>query len=619
MDNDDKDVDSKELRSKTQELVEKMQLKQKGLSKCLQETLEVLNSSQDCIFEKTATVDKSLDMGHVKGLSQDMWVRSYDLTQLDTAKQKLVALAKRHPKNHDHKSSGYDSTSEVQDEDSPVVQGVCYSDVNGLVAAMSSACQDPIWFEPSSNDIVNNFEVLHPQVGSAFVENPSSEKLATRRITPNSVKRRRIIDKNVRVRSGEILERIEQEHDLGLGLNYSYSGIGSDSDSVGEAVSLSDSDEPDYDKHVERYQQGFSHDKLSASSNERTKTSIYEEILGDPGNIKRPENLSLKQAKQNKGRCQTMQTTVDNRFPSNQRLKSKEYKLLGYDWIASVLDNKEEASLEISDDYFEELREFWKEQHGRSINDLNLLKKFVDDSDEHQLIQDILAESKIQSYQINNRLFPELARKKNISGKETEDRLGIENKRPAFVSPRYVSVTVPNNTVKVSSATRSHRRGSVDSSETLSLGKHCVTGWESSRLNVPPTGTTLSMKDATSVSKTKQVLTLEEAEELASGNRPRGFSRYFADKTNILPTCKFDLPTDQSLPPEKNIAKDKRSDFLKRVADMTNPPENSGPNSSVKSTSELLDSAYSLMRDLDRIKQEHKMKRLAKTDLGGIP
>lgn len=261
-------------------------------------------------------------MGHVTGISQDMWVQSYDLAQLDTAKQKLVALAKRHPKKHNLKSSGYDSMFEVQDEDA--VQGVCYLGVNAHVAATSSAYQDPTQFEPSSNDTVNNFEDFNPQVGSAFVEYPSSGELETQqRITPNSVKRRRIIDKNVKVHSGGILERIEQEHDLGLGLNYSYSGIGSDSDSVGEAVSMSDSDEPDYDKHGERYQQGFSHDKLSASSNARTRTSIYEEILGDPGNIKRPEKLALKRAEQDKGRWQTMQTTIDDRCPSNQRLKSK--------------------------------------------------------------------------------------------------------------------------------------------------------------------------------------------------------------------------------------------------------------------------------------------------------
>ena len=51
----------------------------------------------------------------------------------------------------------------------------------------------------------------------------------------------------------------------------------------------------------------------------------------------------------------------------------KEHKLLGYDWIASVIDNKGETSLEISDEHFEELRTFWKEQQGRPITDVNLL------------------------------------------------------------------------------------------------------------------------------------------------------------------------------------------------------------------------------------------------------
>uniref|UniRef100_A0A0L8GJV4 Uncharacterized protein n=1 Tax=Octopus bimaculoides TaxID=37653 RepID=A0A0L8GJV4_OCTBM len=222
----------------------------------------------------------------------------------------------------------------------------------------------------------------------------------------------------------------------------------------------------------------------------------YSSRLNDSGNLKKPSRVSVGTNRHSK----VGKENIGKDAPRSA-FKSQKEKLLGYDWIAGILDNRQHHSTtHLSNEHFDKLKSFWKESQDRRLTDVNQLENFVDESREPQLIQDILTESKIKSYHINDRLFSEPMKKKSFLTSESSE---VNNKRssaeskPTFTSPRYVRISMPQDLLLTKcQVNKAPRKGTCDTTDTLSLGKHCVMGWNNTQHGKLATASSISIKHA---------------------------------------------------------------------------------------------------------------------------
>ncbi|XP_019747945.1 migration and invasion inhibitory protein isoform X1 [Hippocampus comes] len=153
--------------------------------------------------------------------------------------------------------------------------------------------------------------------------------------------------------------------------------------------------------------------------------------------------------------------------------------LLGYDWIAGVLDV--EKSLQgRSDDFYEELQDFrmqnesecmHKSQAKFSPEKQSVLSLFADTDDP---IADADTHQCTFLYKLNSRLFPvpvhpgeccPVCRRPKSSHPHTINK------------PALVRVSIPSSTLLPSYNYKAHRRSSFDSTDSLGLPSHCLLGW----------------------------------------------------------------------------------------------------------------------------------------------
>ncbi|KAM9859330.1 migration and invasion inhibitory protein [Aulostomus maculatus] len=177
--------------------------------------------------------------------------------------------------------------------------------------------------------------------------------------------------------------------------------------------------------------------------------------------------------------------------------------LLGYDWIAGVLD-VEDSMIERTDDFFNDLRLF------RSLNkDECEHSSQAEFSEENHSVLPLLTdrsgpETKMDthqctfSYRINSRLFPvplhyqeccPVCKKHKSSQPHTIDE------------PVLIRVSIPCSTLLPPYKYKAHRRCSFDPSDSLGLPSHCLSGWSNTgQSSRPPPGSldlrsSLDMKD----------------------------------------------------------------------------------------------------------------------------
>ncbi|XP_077459723.1 migration and invasion inhibitory protein isoform X2 [Stigmatopora argus] len=153
--------------------------------------------------------------------------------------------------------------------------------------------------------------------------------------------------------------------------------------------------------------------------------------------------------------------------------------LLGYDWIAGVLD-VEKTLNERSEDFYKELQDFRAQNKKECIHQprdksnpaapslLTLLADtdcLGDDTDTHQCTF---------LYTVNNRLFPvpvhaqercPVCRRPKSAHPHTRDK------------PALVRVSIPRATVLPPFEYKAHRRKSFDPADSLGLPSHCLLGW----------------------------------------------------------------------------------------------------------------------------------------------
>ncbi|XP_042362628.1 migration and invasion-inhibitory protein [Plectropomus leopardus] len=172
--------------------------------------------------------------------------------------------------------------------------------------------------------------------------------------------------------------------------------------------------------------------------------------------------------------------------------------LLGYDWIAGVLD-AEDSLIERSDEYFNDLRTF------RSLNrDECVHSTQAEFSEENHSVLPPLTdrdgpEANVDthhctfSYRINSRLFPvplhsqescPVCKKHKSSHPHTT------------AEPALVRVSIPRSTLLPPYKYKAHRRCSFDPSDSLGLPSHCLSGWSNTGQSTLPPPSSLDLRSS---------------------------------------------------------------------------------------------------------------------------
>ncbi|KAK2861950.1 hypothetical protein Q5P01_001483 [Channa striata] len=226
----------------------------------------------------------------------------------------------------------------------------------------------------------------------------------------------------------------------------------------------------------------------------------------------------------------TFQSDECQAIPASDRHQLQ--PLLGYDWIAGVLD-AENSLTERSDEFFDELCMF------RALNkDKCIHNPQAEFSQENHLGTELLADKGKQeantdthqcvfSYRINSRLFPVPLKFQECCSVCNKDKFSHPH---TTAEPASIRVSIPCSTLMPSYEYKAHRRCSFDPSDSLGLPSHCLSGWSNTgQIALPPSRnldlqSSLNIKSSTSSQK-------KEAEDLPmSKNR---ISNQFTDVSRL--------------------------------------------------------------------------------------
>ncbi|XP_029947959.1 migration and invasion inhibitory protein [Salarias fasciatus] len=204
--------------------------------------------------------------------------------------------------------------------------------------------------------------------------------------------------------------------------------------------------------------------------------------------------------------------------------------LLGYDWIAGVLDT-DESLMERSDDFFNDLRVF------RSLNKDECVRtthsEFSEDSlqDSEQLRDKDAPQADTHthqctfSYRINSRLFPVPLGPQECCPvcKRHKSRHPHTTSEPALVR-----VSIPRSALLPPHRYKPHRRCSFDPSDSLGLPSHCLSGWSNTGQTTLPPPSCLDLHsslDAKARGSSRELENLSEARMPANRDEIADVSR----------------------------------------------------------------------------------------------
>ncbi|XP_068567820.1 migration and invasion-inhibitory protein [Cebidichthys violaceus] len=163
--------------------------------------------------------------------------------------------------------------------------------------------------------------------------------------------------------------------------------------------------------------------------------------------------------------------------------------LLGYDWIAGVLD-AEDSLIERSDEFFSDLRAF------RSLNKEECVHSpQAEFPEENHSAVPLLTDSSgpeantdthqcTFSYRINSRLFPVPLHSQECCPVCKEHK---SSQAHTTAEPALIRVSIPRSTLLPPYKYKAHRRCSFDPSDSLGLPSHCLSGWSNTgQITLPP-------------------------------------------------------------------------------------------------------------------------------------
>ncbi|KAM4758304.1 migration and invasion-inhibitory protein isoform 1-T1 [Cyanocitta cristata] len=166
------------------------------------------------------------------------------------------------------------------------------------------------------------------------------------------------------------------------------------------------------------------------------------------------------------------------------------HPLLGYDWIAGLLDTKSSVT-EKSEQYFAELQEFRQANRETCIHQQHLEPKALDCTGPEQELDLITGSHKcVYCYRLNQRLFTVPVDSESAC---PVCKIPHTHQPPGTLEePTYVRVSIPRSALLPSYKYKAHRRRSFELADNLALPSHCLAGWENM---VPSSNPLLSSLD----------------------------------------------------------------------------------------------------------------------------
>ncbi|XP_067098579.1 migration and invasion-inhibitory protein isoform X2 [Osmerus mordax] len=169
--------------------------------------------------------------------------------------------------------------------------------------------------------------------------------------------------------------------------------------------------------------------------------------------------------------------------------------LLGYDWIAGLLD-AESSLAERSEEFFSDLRTFRlvnrdqcvHSQHVGLLEDevppqhLSAEEETTEQTDTHQCTF---------CYRINGRLFPA-----SLDPQEScpACKMPKADHPHSAAEPAFIRVSIPRSTLLPAYQYKAHRRCSFDPSDSLGLPSHCLSGWTNPAPSSLPLASSLDLR-----------------------------------------------------------------------------------------------------------------------------
>uniref|UniRef100_A0A3B1IXS2 Migration and invasion inhibitory protein n=1 Tax=Astyanax mexicanus TaxID=7994 RepID=A0A3B1IXS2_ASTMX len=173
--------------------------------------------------------------------------------------------------------------------------------------------------------------------------------------------------------------------------------------------------------------------------------------------------------------------------------------LLGYDWIAGLLD-AESSLTERSEQFFTELRSFRQVNKDECVYSQSsglpvVADPWLSSAEEDAANQEHAPDTHQCTfcYRINSRLFaapldPQAA---CPVCKKPKSRHPHTEQEPAFIR-----VSIPRSTLLPAYRYRAHRRSSFDPSDTLGLPSHCLSGWSNPSLTLGSQMSSLDLRSS---------------------------------------------------------------------------------------------------------------------------
>lgn len=406
------------------------------------------------------------------------------------------------------------------------------------------------------------------------VENETRKKYSSVERERKAVsEKRNIIDRNVHVEGEDLVDLTKNS-----GLNFSYSRFDeSDLDFAKTCMDESiDEEEP------EQY-----YGRLQESGNDKRAARLIQESYKPKSILQTTGPKSLKKSLSRVSFLTSQDSLGSDIDPDGTR------HLLGYDWIAALLDNDRGATNH-PESYFDELREFRRLNRDECVNRFYMEgpESLFYESSDPEPVKEILQDTKVKPYVVNDRLFTEPLKNTLLPGEDIdspEDRKTA--KKPTQENPRFVRVSIPRSTLMSPHRVKPHRRNSLEDTDSFSLSRHCMKGYENSVPSMVPTASNIGLRDASKGIKSKMQTTLTDAERIAS-SFPYAWDTSMADQLNPVKSSLYSSYQDMTLPysMRSNIpGVGEESVRLK------------------KATEDLLNSTYSLMYEMQNIKKNREI------------
>ncbi|OWF44084.1 uncharacterized protein LOC110458917 isoform X2 [Mizuhopecten yessoensis] len=402
--------------------------------------------------------------------------------------------------------------------------------------------------------------------------------------------RRKIIDKNVKVDSQLNESELCREDDKSR-LNFSYSKF--DESDINYLRSKFGSRPEDIDidkvedKATEENNNAADHNTmLQSAGNDRKTANFIRDTMSKPKSIlfsSGPKDLKKSLSK----------VSFLSSRDGSMSVPDMDRHLLGYDWIAALLDN-DRGAMDHSESYFEELREFRRINRDECINNFYMdgVDELLANRDrEASPVAEALEVTKVKPYTVNDRLFTEPLKQQVFDYSTNDDKEHKKTKPPTFEEPRFVRVSIPRSTLLSPHRVKPHRRKSIDDTDSFSLSTHCVKGYENAVPSMVPAASNVGLRDATYGTRSAIQTTLADAEKVAAS----------------FPYPWTSSATDRIRQPHSD-----HTDLYKSYQDMTLPSRlqtstgGTGEESVAlkQATEDLLNSTYSLMFEMEKIKKQ---------------